>query len=435
MTTSSQQFPMSRAMFIGIFAMVLLLGGFGSWATMTQISGAIIASGQIEVDQNRQIVQHPDGGVVSEIFVDEGDTVAAGQLLLSLDPTLETSELSIIQGQLFELLARRGRLTAERDGLDRINFDQRLIERAKLDPEINELMQGQENLFQARRASNAQQVEQLSKRKAQIANQIQGITAQQGALAIQLELIEQELADQQTLLDRGLAQASRVMALQRSQAELIGGVGGLTARQAESEGRITEIDIQIAGLETARSEDAISRLRDQQYRVLELEERFSALNERLSRMDIRASVSGVVYGLSVFTPRSVIRAAEPVLYLIPQDRPLVITVQVPPIHIDQVFVGQNAVLRFSALDQRSTPELFGKVVKVSPDAFTDETSRMSYYRAEILLDTGETDRLPASVTLIPGMPVEAFIRTQDRTPLAYLIKPLSDYFAKAFREN
>ena len=169
--------------------------------------------------------------------------------------------------------------------------------------------------------------------------------------------------------------------------------------------------------------------------MLELEERFSALNERLSRMDIRASVSGVVYGLSVFTPRSVIRAAEPVLYLIPQDRPLVITVQVPPIHIDQVFVGQNAVLRFSALDQRSTPELFGKVVKVSPDAFTDETSRMSYYRAEILLDTGETDRLPASVTLIPGMPVEAFIRTQDRTPLAYLIKPLSDYFAKAFREN
>ncbi len=137
MTTSSQQFPMSRAMFIGIFAMVLLLGGFGSWATMTQISGAIIASGQIEVDQNRQIVQHPDGGVVSEIFVDEGDTVAAGQLLLSLDPTLETSELSIIQGQLFELMARRGRLTAERDGLDRINFDQRLIERAKLDPEIN----------------------------------------------------------------------------------------------------------------------------------------------------------------------------------------------------------------------------------------------------------------------------------------------------------
>ena len=152
MTTSSQQFPMSRAMFIGLFAMVLLLGGFGSWATMTQISGAIIASGQIEVDQNRQIVQHPDGGVVSEIFVDEGDTVAAGQLLLSLDPTLETSELSIIQGQLFELMARRGRLTAERDGLDRINFDQRLIERAKLDPEINELMQGQENLFQARRA-------------------------------------------------------------------------------------------------------------------------------------------------------------------------------------------------------------------------------------------------------------------------------------------
>ena len=248
-------------------------------------------------------------------------------------------------------------------------------------------------------------------------------------------MIEQELADQQKLLDRGLAQASRVLALQRSQAELSGDVGDLIAKQAESEGRITELDIQIEGLETTRREDAISRLRDQQYRTLELEERAGALTEKLMRMDIRAPVSGIVYGLSVFTPRSVIRPADPVMFLIPQDRPLVITVKVPPIDIDQVYVGQNAVLRFSALDQRTTPKLFGKVIKVSPDAFQDDATRMSYYRAEILLNEGETDRLPANVTLIPGMPVEAFIRTQDRTPLAYLIKPLADYFAKAFREN
>lgn len=435
MTHETAKFSMLRPMTVGLFALFLLVGGFGAWAVLTEISGAIIASGQIEVDQNRQVVQHPDGGVVKDIWVDEGDLVEAGQVLLSLDPTLEHSELTIIEGQLFELMARRGRLTAERDGATRIAFDPRLIDRAKTDAGIAELMQGQENLFQARLASNEKQIAQLGKRKAQIANQIDGISAQKAALNRQLELIEQELADQQTLLDRGLAQASRVLALQRGQAELSGTLGDLIAKQAEAEGRMTELDIQIEGLDTTRREEAISRLRDQQYRTLELEERFGALTEKLSRMDIRAPVSGVVYGLTVFTPRSVIRPAEPVLFLIPQDRPLVITVQVPPIHIDQVYVGQDTVLRFSALDQRSTPELFGKVVKVSPDAFQDETSRMSYYRAEILLNDGEKDRLPANVTLIPGMPVEAFIRTQDRTPLAYLVKPLADYFAKAFREN
>ena len=435
MTQITQKFPMSRPMMIGLLALGILVGGFGGWATLTEISGAIVASGQIEVDQNRQVVQHPDGGVVKDIYVEEGDAVSVGDVLISLDPSIEESELSIIQGQVFELMARRGRLTAERDGIGAITFDPRLIERAKTDAGIAELMQGQENLFQARVASNAKQIEQLTKRKSQIANQIDGIVAQRAAVATQLDLIEQELADQQKLLDRGLAQASRVLALQRSQAELSGDVGDLIAKQAESEGRITELDIQIEGLETTRREDAISRLRDQQYRTLELEERAGALIEKLMRMDIRAPVSGIVYGLSVFTPRSVIRPADPVMFLIPQDRPLVITVQVPPIDIDQVYVGQNAVLRFSALDQRTTPELFGKVTKVSPDAFQDDASRMSCYRAEILLNEGETDRLPANVTLIPGMPVEAFIRTQDRTPLAYLIKPLADYFAKAFREN
>ena len=435
MTQITQKFPMSRPMMIGLLALGILVGGFGGWATLTEISGAIVASGQIEVDQNRQVVQHPDGGVVKDIYVEEGDAVSVGDVLISLDPSIEESELSIIQVQVFELMARRGRLTAERDGIGAITFDPRLIERAKTDAGIAELMQGQENLFQARVASNAKQIEQLTKRKSQIANQIDGIVAQRAAVATQLDLIEQELADQQKLLDRGLAQASRVLALQRSQAELSGDVGDLIAKQAESEGRITELDIQIEGLETTRREDAISRLRDQQYRTLELEERAGALIEKLMRMDIRAPVSGIVYGLSVFTPRSVIRPADPVMFLIPQDRPLVITVQVPPIDIDQVYVGQNAVLRFSALDQRTTPELFGKVTKVSPDAFQDDASRMSYYRAEILLNEGETDRLPANVTLIPGMPVEAFIRTQDRTPLAYLIKPLADYFAKAFREN
>lgn len=435
MTTHKNEFSSTKPLAIGLIASLLLIVGFGGWAVMAQLSGAIIATGQIEVDQNRQIVQHPDGGVVSEILVEEGDTMANGDVLLRLDPRNQQSELSIIQGQLFELMARRGRLVAERDNLESVTFDPRLIEAAQIDPAINELKSGQEQLFHARRENLTKQVEQLRKRTSQIDNQIDGIIAQKAALNTQLELIEIELVDQQKLLDRGLAQASRVLALQRTQAELSGNLGDLIAREAEAAGRITEIEIEIQSQYTKRQEEAITRLRDQQFRAMELEERAKALIDRLERMDIRAPASGIVYGLTIFTPRSVIRPAEPVMYLIPKDRPLIIAAQVSPINIYELFITQDVTLRFSALDQRQTPELFGKVVKVSADAFVDEAIRATYYRAEIILNDGQIDRLPANITLIPGMPVEAFIKTSDRSPLSYLVKPLTDYFVKAFREG
>ncbi|MEL6690256.1 MAG: HlyD family efflux transporter periplasmic adaptor subunit, partial [Pseudomonadota bacterium] len=205
--------------------------------------------------------------------------------------------------------------------------------------------------------------------------------------------------------------------------------------RAQSEGRMTEIEIEIIKLGSDRREEAITLLRDIQFRELELTERRQTLLERLNRLDITAPVSGVVYGLSVFAERSVVRPAEPVLFIVPQDRPLVIAAQVNPINIDQVFVGQNVTLRFSALDQRTTPELEGEVVQLSADAFQDEATQQSFYRAEIILSEGQIARLPEGSTLIPGMPVESFIRTEDRTPIAYLVKPVADYFSRAFRED
>ena len=226
-----------------------------------------------------------------------------------------------------------------------------------------------------------------------------------------------------------------MLSLQREQARLSGTVGELTAQKAQAEGRITELDIEILKLGTRRREEAITTLRDLQFRERELAEQRRAIQERLSRMEIRAPVSGVIYGLTVFAPRSVIRPADPVMFIVPQDRPLVIAAQVEPIHIDQLFLEQEVSLRFSSLDQQTTPELFGRVVQISADAFEDEASRVRYYRAEIVLNEGEATRLPEGSVLIPGMPVEAFIRTEDRTPLAYLVKPFADYFAKAFRES
>jgi HlyD family type I secretion membrane fusion protein len=216
---------------------------------------------------------------------------------------------------------------------------------------------------------------------------------------------------------------------------MLGRSGELTASAAQAAERMTEIEIQILGLRSTRREEAITRLRDLQYNELELSERRRTLRQQLDRLDIRAPVSGVIYGMTVFAPRSVIRPADPLMYLVPQDRPLVIATQVQVTDVDQIHLGQDVMLRFSAFDQRRTPELRGHVTQVSADAFQNEQSGMSFYRAEVQMEDGEMEKLPADMILIPGMPVEAFVRTATRSPMDYFLKPIADYFAKAFRES
>ncbi|APE42150.1 RTX toxin [Sulfitobacter alexandrii] len=433
--SSPNRWSATGPVIFGFVGLLVLVGGFGTWAMTSQIAGAVVASGRIEVDRNRQIVQHENGGVVAEIVVDEGDTVVAGDLLLQLDGQQLASQLAIVEGQLYELMARRGRFEAERDETEQISYEEELVEAGARDPEIAELMEGQQNLFTARRASVAREIEQLGKRRDQIGAQIKGVTAQEQALEEQLDLIEQELANQQSLLDRGLAQATTVLNLQREKARLTGQIGELAATRAQSEERITEIEIEILKLGTAGREEAITRLRDLRYRELELVQQRRALLNEIDRLSVRAPVSGIIYGLQVQTPRSVVRAAEPLMFLVPQDRPLVIAARVLPIHIDQIAVGQQVNLRLSALDQRTTPELVGQVMQISADSIEDEITGNSYFRAEIALNPGEMEKLPEGTILLPGMPVEAFIRTGDRSPMAYLVKPVADYFARAFRES
>lgn len=429
----NKEWSARRPMTLGILTLVVLLGGFGGWAATAKITGAVIASGLIEVDQNRQVVQHLDGGVVTEIMVEEGDSVAAGDLLLRLDAQDIQASLSIVEGQLFEILARRARFEAERDNAGALTFDP-LLDEGDADT-VRSLKQGQVNLFNARLTSEASRIEQLTNRKAQIASQMRGIEAQQDALETQLALIVEELSNQQSLLDRGLAQASTILNLQREQARLRGQVGELAASIGGAGERITEIEIEILGLANTRREEAITRLRDLQFNELELREQRTTLVRQLDRLDIRAPVGGSVYGLTVFGSRAVIRPADPLLFIVPQDRPLVITTRVAPTDIDALSIGQDVGVRFSALDQRTTPELFGTVALVSADAFTDSTTGLSYFRAEVTLNDGEIARLPEGTTLLPGMPVEAFIRTADRTPLNYLTRPLVDYIARTFRDG
>lgn len=422
------------AVLAGGITLGLLVFGFGGWSLLTHISGAIIAQGQLEVENSRQIVQHPDGGVVAEINVKEAQTVKAGDLLIRLDGSLVRSELAIVEGQLFEALARRARLEAERDDKAAPSFQGEIVAIAETNPEIAELIEGQRSLFFSRRDTLLRQTEQLQKRGSQIIAQIDGIVAQTDALDQQIILVTQELDAQKTLLAKGLAQSSRVLDLERSIAEYQGNRGELIASRAQAEGRATEVELEILRLAAQRREDASTQLRDIGQTELELAERRRSLSERVARLDIRAPVAGQVLGLQVTSPQSVLRPADPVLFIIPQDRPLVITAQIPTIHIDEVHVGQRTRLVFPAFSARTTPEIYGRVVTLAADAMVDPATKQPFYRAEILLEDGEMAKLTHE-TLLPGMPVQAFIETGARTPMAYLLKPFTDYFRTAFRES
>ena len=434
MTEKKPGWTARKHIIIGFVAVAVLVGGFGGWGMMTEIAGAIVTSGRLEVEQNRQVVQHPDGGVVAEIAVKEGDTVKVGDLLLRLDGAMLGSELTIVEGQLFEIMARRSRLAAERDDAPDMVVGEELQNMAAERPDVAEQLDGQQRLFRARLDTLARQTEQSAEKRKQIESQIEGIDAQSAALDEQVALIIRELSDQQALLDKGLAQASRVLALQREESRLRGQVGELAATRGQALERITEIEIENLRLAATRREEASTQLRDIGSQELELAERRRALTEQIYRLVVRAPVSGIVLGMQVNTPQSVLRPADPVLYIIPQDRPLVITSQVPTIHVDQVHPGQEVELVFSAFSTRTTPHLKGLVESVSADAFTNEQTCQSFYRAEIILEPGEQEKLEG-LTLVPGMPVEAFIKTDDRTPFAYLVKPFTDYFNHAFRES
>lgn len=423
-----------RQIITGFVTLLLLVCGLGLWSVTGTIAGAIVATGQVEVEQNRQIVQHPEGGVVAEIAVTEAQLVNAGDLLLRLDGSRLLPELAVVEGQLFAAQALRARLEAERNDLTTLGFPDDLRQLSGLRADVAALLDGQNRLFLARRDSFLRQSEQLDKRSSQIAAQINGVDAQRQALSLQLALIQQELADQQSLLDKGLAQSSRVLALRREEAQLMGDRAELAASRAQAEGRATEVALEKLRLAALRREEANTQLRDLDPHQLELVERRRSLTDRIAALQVRAPVSGIVLGLQVTTPRAVIRAAEPILYLVPQDRPLVVAAQISPLHIDQVRAGQPVRLVLSALSGRTTPEVTGHVAQISADALTDPQSHARYFRAEITIDPAELARLGGQ-TLLPGMPVTAFIQTEARTPLAYLMRPFTDYFQRAFRES
>ncbi|MEM7523075.1 MAG: HlyD family type I secretion periplasmic adaptor subunit [Pseudomonadota bacterium] len=433
-TQVASRWSAGRHMWLGLTTLVVLIFGFGAWSAFANIAGAIVGQGKLKVESERQIVQHPEGGVVKEILVKEGDTVQAGDVLIRLDDKLLNADLAIAEGQLYEIVSRSGRLEAERDGLDLPVFDEEVLIASRTNENVASLIEGQRRLFTARADTVKRETEQLRERQTQISEEITGAEAQQIALVSQLEFVAQELADLKTLQAKGLAQASRVLALERENARLLGQRGELIATIAGLKGQISEIEIQMLGAQSGRREEAISQLRELEYREYELREQRNTLVERMERLEITAPRPGRVIGMTIFTIRSVIQAAEPLLYVVPNDVDLVVEAQIETINVDQVYPGQAARLRFSAFSARTTPEIMGSVIRISPDAFTDDATGRSYYMAQLTIDEEEYSKLDG-LELVAGMPVETYIQTGDRTPLNYFTKPLTDYFNRALREE
>ena len=431
--TTRDRWDVRRLLILGYATLFILVFGIGAWAAVSRIAGAVVGSGALEVQGNRQVVQHPIGGVIKEIHARNGDSVEAGDVLIELDGEDLRPELGTVGGQWFEMLARKSRLHAERDQLDSITFDRELLSRAG-SPEIRALMAAQQVQFAARLKSRKEEEAQLREQKTQIGNQNEGLVALQAATRSQIDLVTREVEGQQTLFKQGLTEVTRLLTPQRELARLEGVAGQVEASIAENRGKIAEIEIQRVRLVSKAREDAIAELRELEFQEIETREKRRLILDRMARLYLRAPVSGTVYGSTADTVRAVIRSAEPVMYIVPNDTPLVVRTHVDTIHIDQVHVGQEAMLRFSAFDQRTTPELRGHVTDVSADAYADERTGQRYYKADIEIDDKEVDRL-SHVTLLPGMPVESFIQTGSRSALSYFVKPMQDYFTRAFRDE
>jgi HlyD family secretion protein len=422
-----------RHLIVGLAVVVLLAGGLGGWASTAQISGALIAPGSIVVESNVKKVQHPTGGVVGELRAHDGDLVKAGDVVVRLDDTVTKANLAIVTKNLDGLWARAARLEAEQRGLDKITFPPMLISRAD-DPDVKAIMVSETKLFEVRVNGRAGQKEQLRERITQLKEEISGLAAQEKGKEQEMELVEKELTGVRDLYDKHLVQLSRLTTLERDAARLAGERAQYIASRAQAKGKITEIELQIIQVDKDMISDVSKDLREANDKIGEFIERKVTAEDQLRRVDIRAPQDGMVLQSTVHTVGGVITAGDAIMLIVPQADDLQVEAKVNPQDIDKLQVGQKTLLRLSAFNQRTTPELNGVVTRVSPDVTTDQRTGQSYYTIRVSMPPAEVARL-GDVRLIPGMPVEAFVQTGERTMLSYLIKPLSDQLMRAFREK
>jgi len=399
------------------------------------ISSAVVAPGRVVVQGNPRPVQSLDGGIVNEIRVQNGDRVGAGEVLVRLDPTLLNITRDIVRGRLAELIARRARLEAEERQLDDVGAPQ--IPDMPLGLDVAALTRhliGQREIFRSRRLVLAGQKAQLMERIQQHGAQISGIEAQIGAANAQVVFVTREVDNLQTLYDQGLTPESRLLELQGRQAGLLGQIALYRSELAGARNSIRDAELKIVQGEREFHEAAVTQLREVTAQIDENTLELARVAETLARLDVRAPVAGVVHEIQAWASGGVVPPKETILTIIPVSEGLEFELRVPPESIDTVYVGQEARIRFPSFDQRSTPELTGTISVISPDSVSDRTTGRAFYRVEVVIAQSELVRLGAA-ELIPGMPVEAYLQTGERSILSFLTKPLMDQISYTFREG
>lgn len=422
-----------RATLFGIAGLAILVGTVGMWAATAPLAGAVITSGRMVAESNVRRLQHPTGGVISQIHVRDGDHVQAGQVLVRLDDTQTRASLALIDNELLRFLARKARLDAQRDGLNHLDVKDELRQR-QAEPVVQEAVAAELALLRSSLGAAQVQRDQLRERITQAHEEIVGLTAQIEARRVQSGIILTELEGVEHLYEKDLVSLARLSALQREASQLDGENGSLTADIARARGRIAEIELQILQIDEDASHEVATEMRDVEGKIADLRERRIAARDQLTYSEMRAPQTGFIHEQTVHTIGGVINPAEPIMLIIPEDGGLVVEARIEPSLIDRVHVGQAATLRFPAFNAAETPDLAGHVIHVSADISTDKHTGMSYYTARLSLAVEEAQRL-AGKTLVPGMPVEAFIETGSRTALAYLIKPVRDQLNRSFRHD
>lgn len=419
-----------------LFGAVIVFGLFGvvgTWSALTPLSGAVVAPAVVAVYSKRKSVQHLEGGIVDQILVRDGDEVEEGQLLVRLDEIRARTNSALLSSRIDLLKAREARLNAEFSERRTIEFPDNLMVR-RAEPATAEILNGEIYLFLARDAALKGKTEILGQRIAQLNQQIAGFDAQQAANAAQIELIEEELTGLRLLLDKGYVAKPRLLELERRRAQLMGERGQHIAEIARAKDGITEAQLQTMQLRHDFQEAVATELHDIQAELYDLQERYVAAADELRRLDIRAPQSGIVVDLEIHTPGAVISPGDRILDIVPQEDELIIEAQVAPHDIDKVTVGLDAVVRLSAFDLQTTPELSAAVFSSSADRLIDEATNTPYFLVEARVRETELPQLE-ELKLTPGMPAEVIIKTGNRTALSYLIKPIADGMARAFRDG
>ena len=421
-----------RHLFVGVIIAILLLGGLGSWSALASLHSAVIAPGTVVVEFNKKSVQHPDGGIVKEIHVRDGDRVEESTVLLRLDGAQLTAELGVVTERLHELAVRRWRLAAERDALDELPAFVSHDAMAELNSSSPMLLV-QQRLFVTRRDLLEGRKKQLREQIAQLGQEINGLGRVKKARKEQLSILKEEIANLEILRKKNLVRMDRFLALKRDRANLVGEVGQIDADIARARGRVAETELQLLSLDDSFQSESLKELETVEGELAQLKERRRGIVDRLLRLDVRAPRSGHVHELAIHTVGGVVRAGETLLYVVPENDRLVLDARIPPQERDRIRKGMEARIRFTAFNFGTTPELNGKVIWISPDQSLMPETNEPYFKVRLQLDAGEQQRLEEKIE--PGMPVEIMMTSEARSVISYLVKPMTDQINRVFRER